>query len=215
MAACLGSSLLDMEQNKEYGPYLDQMKKNSNIQVKMMLFASYNAGATGGISRFKSANDEKVGGTYNWSDAKSKFSTETQNYVPGVTARLPISELKGLKDIDFSNAFKTTVTKDKKAVDINIMEMPTGYGVLTELENMDLSGNHFSTLPSDLKNLINMQTLNLSSNELSGFDIVSFIKNMTFLTNLNLANNGYSDDQVADIIAKLKISHPRLTLTFK
>jgi hypothetical protein len=208
MAACLGSALLDMQQSTTYGPYLDEMKKNgNNIQVKMMLFASYNAGATGAISKFKKANDEKTGGTFNWLDAKSKFSEQTKEYVPGVAARLPISELKGLKELDLSDAFRSG--------DKNIMEMPTGYGVLTELEKLDLSGNRFNTLPEDLKKLVNLQALNLSGNNLSNFNIISFIKNMTFLTDLNLANNGFSDKQITDITAKLKTEHPRLTVTFK
>jgi hypothetical protein len=228
MAACLGATLLDMETGP-YKSYLDKMKKEgSNIGIKVMLFASYNAGPTGAISKFSQANDENIlaggKGTFKWRDAKDKFKKETKDYVPGVMARLPISELKELKDLDLSNAFMSTVTvpdestpntKDTKKVDVNNMAMPNGYGSLTQLESLDLSGNYFSTLPSDLKNLVNLTSLNLATNELANYDIVALLSNMKQLTSLDLTNNNFSDQQVIDLTSKLTKSHSKLTVTFK
>ena len=59
---------------------------------------------------------------------------------------------------------------------------------LTALTKLNLSNNHFTTIPPQLFNLFNLTYLNLENNELSG-EIPEELSNLTNLTELYLNNN--------------------------
>eukprot|EP00257_Ricinus_communis_P011639 XP_002532956.2 probable LRR receptor-like serine/threonine-protein kinase At2g24230 [Ricinus communis] len=71
-------------------------------------------------------------------------------------------------------------------------------GKLTKLRTLDLSNNKITALPSDLWSLGSLITLNLSSNQVSGF-LASNIGNFGMLETIDLSSNNFSGEIPAAI----------------
>ncbi|MCP4221171.1 MAG: hypothetical protein GY765_41460 [bacterium] len=66
-------------------------------------------------------------------------------------------------------------------------ELPDSIGNLTQLESLDLSGNQLTKFPDSIGNLTQLESLNLSGNQLTKFP--DSIGNLTQLKSLNLKDN--------------------------
>ena len=133
--------------------------KLTNLEKKMLVIGAYNAGAGGLSGHVDSKN-------YKWQDISTGFTAETRKYVGGVLARLPISELQGAKFLDLSYAFSEITNKNKNqgTIGASLVTLPVEYTKLTSLEKLDLTGNKFTSLPAQMKNLVNLKELILKDN---------------------------------------------------
>jgi Leucine-rich repeat (LRR) protein len=84
--------------------------------------------------------------------------------------------LTGLKQLGLTN---NSITGD----------IPSEIGKLSLLEGFDVDGNQFSSLPTELGNLVLLQRLSIAENSLRGI-LPSQIGNLISLVSLRLENNG-------------------------
>ena len=94
----------------------------------------------------------------------------------------------------FDNCYSIS-TEQLDFSNLNINELPSQIGLLTQLEILDLSFNNLSILPSSISNLSNLKELNLSSN--------SFQTLPTYLDNLELLENLYLSFNQLDTLSSI------------
>ena len=75
----------------------------------------------------------------------------------------------------------------------SIIDLPSEFGYLSTLEYLDLSGNNISELPECIWNLANLKEVNLGSVVFGGNDIQSISPNIKNLQNLEILNISLND----------------------
>ncbi len=79
----------------------------------------------------------------------------------------------------------------------DLSDLPEEISMLTQLQEMNLSGNLLSSLPHSFPTLFHLRRLNLDANKFERFPDV--IKNMKTLSHLSIDSNTFSEEEKARI----------------
>ncbi len=79
----------------------------------------------------------------------------------------------------------------------DLHELPEEISMLTQLQELNLSGNQLSSLPHSFPNLFHLRRLNLDSNKFERFP--DLIKSMRTLSHLSIDSNTFSEEEKARI----------------
>lgn len=138
-----------------------------------------------------------------WANLKV-LSIKWPNFDGDLSAIFKLKNLENLKIIETPlNSFNLPLghslapIKSLTIKDCGLKSLPEEFPILSQLYEINLSGNKLTKLPASFIDLLKLKRLNLDSNEFSVFP--DSIKKMPNLGHLSIDHNCFSEEEIARI----------------